>query len=69
MFLRRWYSEDDKAREMKNRADDLGIEITLQESACLVHSVYNVKTDMLDADGIVEIIDSKKLYRLLFPKG
>ena len=69
MNLRRWYREDDKAREMKNRADGLEIEITLQEAACLVHSVYNVKTDMLDADEIVANIDSKKLYRLLFPKG
>lgn len=66
--LRRRYREDDKARQMKDRADNLGIEMTLQEAACVANSDGSVKTDMLDGDSIVKDIDTKLLARLLFPR-
>ena len=65
--LRRRYREDEKSREMQKRAGQLGITLTSQQAACLVHSNYEVKTDMLDADEIVEKIDSQTLAKLLFP--
>ena len=66
--LRRHYREDEKAKEMKARAEGLGIELSLQDAACLVHSNGSVKTDMLDGDDVVKNIDTSLLARLLFPR-
>ena len=68
--LRAHYRYDDAAIAFQEKAASLGIELSDQEAACLVHSKCyadgSVKTDILDACDIVSKIDIQKLADLLF---